>query len=260
MSTGSRSAAVVVQRGARRTPRNSGCGRVGREVNSGCAWVPTKNGCSSRGSSTYSTSRPSGDVPEHDQPGLLAAGPGSRCSPRTGAGAGPRPRSRPYASATSEPAHQLLRVRAEPHRAAHVPLAGDDVDLVGHRGDHRVRGRPGRTRSSSRPSSPARCRAVSITMHCRPRQRPRAGMPRSRAYRIAPSLPSMPRTPKPPGTSTPSTPDSAAAAPAGVRAVVARAPSGSPPGRGARTRRPAAPRSPTGTRPAGRRTCRPARP
>ena len=41
-------------------------------------------------------------------------------------------------------------------------------------------------------------------------------MPRSRAYRIAPSLPSMPRTPNPPGISTPSTPDSAAAAPAGV--------------------------------------------
>ena len=36
--------------------------------------------------------------------------------------------------------YQLLRVRAQPHRAAHVALAGDDVDLVGHRGDDRVRG------------------------------------------------------------------------------------------------------------------------
>ena len=158
------------------------------------------------------------------------AAPGSRCSPRTGAGAARTTSVAPYASATSEPVGQHRRVRAEPHGAAHVPLAGDDVDLVGHRGDHRVRGvRVELGRVRVRPARPA-YRAASITMHCRPRHRPRAGMPRSRAYRIAPSLPSIPRTPKPPGISTPSTPDSAAAAPAGVLAVVGRHPADLHPG------------------------------
>ncbi len=50
------------------SPANSGCGRVGRERNSGCAWVPTKYGWTSRGSSTNSTSRPSGEVPEKTTP------------------------------------------------------------------------------------------------------------------------------------------------------------------------------------------------
>ena len=50
---------------------------------------------------------------------------------------------------------------------------------------------------------PARWRAASMTMHCRPRHRPSAGMPRSRACRSAPTLPSMPRMPKPPGIDDP---------------------------------------------------------
>src|SRR5690606_26183651 len=46
--------------------RNSGAGRLGRLLNSGCACVPTQNGWSD--SSTNSTSRPSGEVPEHTNP------------------------------------------------------------------------------------------------------------------------------------------------------------------------------------------------
>ena len=46
--------------------RNSGAGRLGRLLNSGWAWVPTQNGW--LGSSMNSTSRPSGDAPEHTKP------------------------------------------------------------------------------------------------------------------------------------------------------------------------------------------------
>src|SRR5215472_18233390 len=49
-------------------PLNSGCGLVGRDRNSGCAWVAAKNGCSDSGISTNSTSRPSGDRPEQISP------------------------------------------------------------------------------------------------------------------------------------------------------------------------------------------------
>ncbi len=52
-----------------RSPRNSGAGRLGRLLNSGWAWVPTQNGWP--GSSTNSTSRPSGESPEHEEPGVL---------------------------------------------------------------------------------------------------------------------------------------------------------------------------------------------
>ena len=69
------------------------------------------------------------------------------------------------------------------------------------------------------PSSPASARAAWMTMHCRPRQSPRAGMSLRRAWSSAPSLPSIPRMPNPPGTSTPCTPASAAVAPAGVSQV-----------------------------------------
>jgi CTP synthase len=41
---------------------------VGRDRNSGCAWVATKNGCTSRGSSMNSTSLLSGDRPENTRP------------------------------------------------------------------------------------------------------------------------------------------------------------------------------------------------
>src|SRR5580658_69569 len=47
-------------------PSNSGCGRVGRDRNSGCAWVPTKNGW--LGSSANSTRCPSGESPEKTSP------------------------------------------------------------------------------------------------------------------------------------------------------------------------------------------------
>ena len=67
----------------------------------------------------------------------------------------------------------------------------------------------------SAPSSPARFRATSITMHCRPRHSPRIGIWFSRAYRIAPTLPSTPRMPKPPGITTPSTSLRIRAAPSG---------------------------------------------
>src|SRR5260370_11126041 len=50
------------------TPWNNGCGLVGRDRNSGCAWVATKNGCSDSGISTNSTSRPSGESPEQISP------------------------------------------------------------------------------------------------------------------------------------------------------------------------------------------------
>ncbi len=59
------------------------------------------------------------------------------------------------------------------------------------------------------PVSPAMLRAASITMHCRPRHSPSAGMAFVRAWRRASIFPSIPRMPKPPGTSTPSTPSSA---------------------------------------------------
>src|SRR5690606_4768622 len=55
------------------SPTNSGCGRVGLERSSGWAWVPTKNGCLSCGSSTYSTSEPSGDSPEKTSPASWSA-------------------------------------------------------------------------------------------------------------------------------------------------------------------------------------------
>ena len=47
-------------------PSKSGAGRNGRDLNSGCACVATKNGWSS--SSTNSISFPSGDVPEKTRP------------------------------------------------------------------------------------------------------------------------------------------------------------------------------------------------
>src|SRR5215470_11371951 len=56
------------------SPLNSGCGLVGLDRNSGWAWVATKNGCTARGSSTNSTRRPSGDMPEQTRPAASRAG------------------------------------------------------------------------------------------------------------------------------------------------------------------------------------------
>src|SRR6266545_7215699 len=68
-SMGSRGARPSARsRAAATNAANRGCGRSGRLLNSGCAWVATKNGCSERSSSTNSTSRSSGDVPEHTTP------------------------------------------------------------------------------------------------------------------------------------------------------------------------------------------------
>src|SRR5699024_7463942 len=53
------------------SPANSGCARVGRDVNSGWACVPRKNGCTAGSSSTNSTrERPSSrvEVPERRSP------------------------------------------------------------------------------------------------------------------------------------------------------------------------------------------------
>ena len=47
-------------------PWNSGCGRSGRDLNSGWNWLATNHGWSL--SSTISTSRPSGDWPESSIP------------------------------------------------------------------------------------------------------------------------------------------------------------------------------------------------
>ena len=50
-------------------PSNSGCGRSGRDLNSGWNWLATNHGWSL--SSTISTSRPSGDWPDSDHAGRL---------------------------------------------------------------------------------------------------------------------------------------------------------------------------------------------
>src|SRR5207245_7030756 len=59
-------AALDRARAAAISPLNSGCGRVGRDRNSGCAWVPTKKGCSA--SSANSTRCRSGERPEKTRP------------------------------------------------------------------------------------------------------------------------------------------------------------------------------------------------
>src|SRR5690606_1456936 len=55
-------------RAAPTSPLNIGLARVGRDRNSGWAWVPMKNGWTSAGSSVYSTRRSSGDTPENTRP------------------------------------------------------------------------------------------------------------------------------------------------------------------------------------------------
>src|SRR6202453_597520 len=59
-------AALERARAAAISPLNSGCGRVGRDRNSGCACVPTKNGCPAN--SANSTRCPSGESPEKTSP------------------------------------------------------------------------------------------------------------------------------------------------------------------------------------------------
>ncbi len=66
-------------------------------------------------------------------------------------------------------------------------------------------------------SSPSTSRANSMTAICRPRQMPKKGIFRSRAWRTARILPSVPRTPKPPGTRMASTASSAERSPSSSR-------------------------------------------
>ena len=113
--------------------RNNGCGRSGRLLNSGWACVPTQNGCP--GSSMNSTSRLSGEVPEHQRPAAFELGPVllvelvavtvALAHDRLAVGGGDL-------AATGE--HGV--VGAEAHRAALVL----DATLVEHEVDHRVMG------------------------------------------------------------------------------------------------------------------------
>ena len=166
---GSRPGARAPPRPARRT---AGAAGSGASASSGCAWVPTKYGCTSRGSSTNSTSRPSGEVPEKTSAGRLDARRGRRCSPRSGGGAARTTSGSPYSSRDDR-----ALARAPPGRAR-----GASCRPGRARRRRRRPGRPswrspgagvpGRTRRSWRRSRPASVRAVSITMHCRPRHRP----------------------------------------------------------------------------------------
>ena len=56
---------------ARINPEKRGCGRLGRDFNSGCAWVARNQGW--EGSSIISMIRPSGDLPESFRPWLVSA-------------------------------------------------------------------------------------------------------------------------------------------------------------------------------------------
>src|SRR5256886_847231 len=212
-STGSRSASAYAS-AAPTNAANNGCGRVGRLLSSGCAWVATKNGCSSRSSSTNSTNRPSGEVPEIRSPALVRASryallTSYRCRCRSDTS------GCPYASATIEPATSVAGYaprRIVPPRSpcpATMSAWSAMVAITGWAA-------PSSNSRELAPSSPARWRATSMVMHCNPRHRPRIGTPCSRAYRAAPILPSMPRTPNPPGITTPSTPARAWAAPVGL--------------------------------------------
>ena len=136
-----------------------------------------RTGATSRGSSTNSTSRPSGDVPEITRPAAsscvavgvvdLVAVPvplGHRRSSR-------RPR-RPASRSSATPGTRRA-ASCRPGRRSPATI----VDLVGHRRDHRMRWCLGSNSAEFASSMPARWRAASITMHCRPRHRPSVGMP-----------------------------------------------------------------------------------
>src|SRR5690242_14945423 len=68
-STGSRDSRCR-SRAAETRPENSGCGLVGRDRSSGCAWVATKYGCTDRSSSMNSTSSWSGERPLNTRPAV----------------------------------------------------------------------------------------------------------------------------------------------------------------------------------------------
>ena len=177
--------------------------RPGRaaSVNSGCAWVPTKYGCTSRGQldelDQRAVRRGAGEhqagrlelvavgvvdlvavpVPLVDRARAPYASRDDASPRRARPGRGPAASCRPgrRSPATTSRCSAIVAITGCGRRG--VELGGVGV--------RRARPRCGRTRSP--------CTAG-------PRQRPSVGMPCSRAYRSAPSLPSMPRTPKPPGT------------------------------------------------------------
>ena len=121
--------------------RRAGAGGSGASAAPGApGWRPGTGG-RSRGYSTYSTSLPSGEVPEKTDARLLlqlgAVGVVHLVAVTV-----------PLLDVLLAVVHlahdgalgQLRRVHAEPHGAAHVALAGDDVQLLGHGGDDRVGG------------------------------------------------------------------------------------------------------------------------
>ena len=112
--------------------RNSGCGRFGRDLNSGWNWVPTIHGWSA--SSPISTRRPSGERPLETSP--AAAEPVAVLVVELVAVAVPLEDDRLAvgAAAARGARHELARIDAQPHRAALVR----DVLLLGQQVDHRV--------------------------------------------------------------------------------------------------------------------------
>ena len=160
--------------------RNSGAGRSGRDLNSGWYCEATKNGCVSRGSSIASTSRSSGEVPEHDQPGGLE--PLAQVVVDLVAVAVALVDDRLAVElARARAVVQLHRVGAEAHRAAEV----GDLLLLGQQVDHRERrlgvelgrvgARPCRRRGARtrrrRPACRGRCPGTGSPARARPGRR-----------------------------------------------------------------------------------------
>ena len=139
---------------------------MGRLLNSGWNWTPRQN--RSPGTSTASTSRPSGEVAADDHAGVqerlaelvvelvaVAVALGN-----LGLAVGPL-----HLGAGLNDAG----VRAQAHGAA----LGDVALLVGHQVDDAVAAFRVRTRWKWRPPSPGPIRAYSITAICIPRQMPK---------------------------------------------------------------------------------------
>src|SRR5699024_8313661 len=185
-------------RTAATSPSNNGCGRVGRDLYSGCACVATKYGWTSFGYSTNSTSCPPGDVPENTSPepevicsryALLTS---YRCRCRSDTS------TAPYTSATIEPSRNVAGYaprRIVPPKSALPDTAACCSAIVAITGADVS----GSNSVEVAPSIPA-LRAASNTVHCRPKHSPNNGSLFSRAYVIAAILPSIPRPPNPPGT------------------------------------------------------------
>ena len=168
--------------------RNSGCGRSGRDLNSGWYCDATKNGWS--GSSITSTRRSSGEVPLNTSPAVLE--PLAQVVVHLVAVAVALVDDGLAVDlAGARVVVQLHGVRAEPHRAAHVAhllLLRQEVDHrerrlrveLGRVGARPCRPRGGRTRRP-RSACRGRCRGTA------PRSRARSGRPgscpRSRARR-----------------------------------------------------------------------------